>query len=65
MKEETFRNGIAKVVTNFLEEHIVTRFGMPFALVCDNWSIFASAFLTQWEFENKVIIKFSSNYYLQ
>ena len=65
MKAETFKNCTTKVVTDFLEEHIVTRFGMPFALVCDNWSIFASAFLTQWAFENKVIIKFSSNYYPQ
>ena len=30
---ETFKNCTAKVVTNFLEEHIVTRFGMPFTLV--------------------------------
>lgn len=63
MEVETFRNYTAKVVTDLLEEHIVTRFGMPFALVCDNRSTFASAFLTQWAFENKVIIRFSSNYY--
>ena len=38
---------------------------MPFTLVCDNGFAFASAFLTQWAFENKVIIKFSSNDYSQ
>ena len=65
MEAETFRNCNAKVVTNFLEEHIVTKFGMPFTLMCDNGSTFASTFLTQWAFENKAIIKFSSNYYLQ
>ena len=53
------------MVTDFLEEHIVTRFGMPFFIVCDNESTFASVFLTQWALENKVIIKFSLNYYPQ
>ena len=62
---ETFRNYTTNVVIGFLEEHIVTRFGMPFALVCDNGPAFISAFLTQWAFEKKVIIKFSSNYYPQ
>lgn len=64
-KVETFRNCTTKVVIEFLEEHIVTRFKMPFALMCNNWSTFASAFLTQWAFKNQVIIKFSSNCYLQ
>ena len=62
---ENFRNCTTKVVTNFLEEHIVARFGMPFSMVCDNGSTFTSAFLTQWAFENQVIIKFSLNYYPQ
>ena len=53
------------MVTDFLEEHIVTRFGMSFFLVCDNGSSFVSIFLTQWALENQVIIKFSSNYYPQ
>ena len=56
---------MAKVVINFLEEHIATRFGMSFSLVCNNGSSFASIFLTQWALENKVIMKFSSNYYPQ
>lgn len=60
---ETFRNCTTKVITNFLEEHIVTRFGMQFFLVCDNGSYFASIFLTRWKLETQVIIKFSSNYY--
>ena len=53
------------MVTDFLEEHIVTRFGMLFFLICDNGSSFASIFLTQWALDNQVIIKFSSNYYPQ
>ena len=65
IKDETFRNFIAKVVTNFLEQHIVTRFRMAFFLVYDNRSSFTSIFLTQWALENQIIIKFSSNYYPQ
>ena len=53
------------LVTDFLEEHIVTRFGMSFSLVCDNGSAFALIFLTQRALENQVIINFSSNYYPQ
>ena len=46
METETFKNCTTKVVTDFLEEHIVTRFRMPFTLECDNGSAFAFAFLT-------------------
>lgn len=46
VEEKKFRNYTTKIVTDFLEEHIVTRFGMPFFLVCDNGSTFASIFLT-------------------
>ena len=59
---EIFRNCMAKVVIDFMEEHIVTRFGILFSLVCNNGSAFALVFLTQWALENQVIIKFSSNY---
>ena len=52
MEVETFKNCTTKVVMDFLEEHIVTRFRMPFTLMCDNRSSFASVFLTQWAFEN-------------
>ena len=47
---ETFKNYVANVVTDFLEEHII--FGMTFAFVHDNGYAFTSIFLTQWEFEN-------------
>ena len=62
---ETFRNCTTKVLTDFLEEHIVTRFRMSFFLVCDNGLVVASIFLTQQALENQVIIKLSSNYYPQ
>lgn len=51
IEAKTFRNCMAKVVIDFLEEHNVTRFGMLFSLVCDNGSTFASVFLTQWSLE--------------
>ena len=53
------------MVIGLLEEHIITRFGMPLTLVCNNGPTFITTFLTQWAFENKIIIKFSSNYYPQ
>ena len=65
MKAKIFRNFIAEVVIDFVEEHIVTSFIMSFALVCVNRFAFVSAFLTRWAFENKLIIKFSSNHYQQ
>ena len=46
MEAMTFKNCTAKVVTDFLEEHIVTRFGMPFVVDCNNGPAFTSAFLT-------------------
>lgn len=63
IKVETFHNCIAPVVTEFLKENIVTRFGMPFFLVCDYGAYFALIFLTQWSLENQVIVNFSSKYY--
>ncbi|GLJ23909.1 hypothetical protein SUGI_0454290 [Cryptomeria japonica] len=59
------RNATIEVVLKFIEEHIVTRFGMSFALVCDNGPAFTFAQLMQWSYEYKVILKFSSNYYPQ
>ena len=44
---ETFLNCIAQVVTSFLKNHIVTQFGMPFFLVCNNRTYFVSLILTQ------------------
>ena len=49
---EAFQNCTTQIVTSFLENHIVTRFGMPFFLVCDNATSFASLILTQWALEN-------------
>ena len=48
-----------------MEEHIVTRFGMLFFLVCNNGSLFGLIFITQWRLDNQVIINLASNYYPQ
>ena len=47
MEVEAFKNCTTKVVIDFLEEHILVRFGIPFTLVCDNGPAFTSTFLTQ------------------
>ena len=52
IEAKTFRNCMTKMVTDFLEKHIVTRFGMSFFLVCDNGSSFALIFITQWALDN-------------
>ena len=65
MEVEAFQNCTTQIVIGFLENHILTCFGMPFLLVCNNRTSFASLILTQWFLENKVIIRFSSNYYPQ
>lgn len=53
------------MIIKFLEDNIVTRFGMSFALVCENGPAFTLAKLMQWSYEFKVVLKFSSNYYPQ
>lgn len=59
------QNATAEVVLKFIEEHIITKFSMLVALVCDNVPAFTSAQLMQWSYQYKVILKFSSNYYSQ
>lgn len=56
---------MADVVIKFLEENTITQFGMPFSLVCDNGLTFSSAQLLEWTYNQKIILKFSSNYYPQ
>lgn len=52
-----------KDVIKFLERNIVTRYGVPYALVCDNGPDFVSLKLSSWAFDYGIILKFSSNYY--
>lgn len=53
-----------EVVIKFLEEKPITRFGVPYALVCDNGPTFSSLKFSNWEFKYGITLKFSSNYYL-
>ena len=55
IEENIIKNCTTKVVTDFLEEHIITRLRMSFSLMYDNESSFASVFLTQWALENKLL----------
>lgn len=65
MKAIACGNSTTEIVLKFIDEYIVTKFGMSFALVCDNNPAFTSAQITQWSYEYKVVMKVSSNYYLQ
>ena len=47
----------------FLEHNIVNRFGVLEYLVFDNASYFSSMKLTEFELENGIKIKYSTNYY--
>lgn len=51
-----------EVVIQFLEEHILTRFGTPFTLVCDSGSGFTSLRLTALVKEHNILISYSTNY---
>ena len=54
-----------KVVIQFLEQQLITRFGMPYVLVLDIVSYFSSMRLTKFTLDKGIIIRYSANYYLQ
>jgi hypothetical protein len=54
-----------EVVINFLEQHIITRFGVPTTLVFDNATYFSSLKLTEFSLEKGIILKYAANYYPQ
>jgi hypothetical protein len=43
-----------EVVINFLEQHIITRFGVPTTLVFDNATYFSSLKLTEFSLEKEL-----------
>lgn len=59
------KRATSEVVIHFLEESILTRFGTPFSLVCDNVSGFSSKKLSDWASSHNIKITFSTNYYPQ
>jgi hypothetical protein len=54
-----------KVVIQFIEQQLITRFGMPSVLVFDNVGYFSSTLLTEFSLDKGIIIKYSANYYPQ
>jgi len=54
-----------EVVINFLEQHIITRFGIPNSLVFDNDAYFSSLKLSKYALKKGTILKYSANYYPQ
>jgi hypothetical protein len=54
-----------KVVIQFIEQHLITRFGVPSILVFDNATYFSYTLLTKFSLEKGIIIRYSANYYPQ
>jgi hypothetical protein len=54
-----------EVVINFLEQHIITRFGIPKPLVFDNVAYFSSLKLSEYALVKGIILKYPANYYPQ
>jgi hypothetical protein len=50
-----------KVVIQFLEQHLITRFGVPSVLVFDNIAYFSSTLLMKFSLEKRIIIKYFAN----
>ena len=55
----------ADAVIDFLQDHIMTRFGVPISLVFDNASYFSSIRLTAFAHEKGIMLHYSANYYPQ
>jgi hypothetical protein len=54
-----------KVVIQFIEQQLITRFGMPSVLIFYNASYFSSTLLTKFALDKGIIIRYSANYYPQ
>ena len=52
-------------VMDFLQDHIMTRFGVPISLVFDNATYFSSIRLTTSAHEKGIKLHYSTNYYPQ
>jgi hypothetical protein len=53
-----------KVVIQFLEQQLITRFGIPSVLIFDNAAYFYSMCLTKLSLYRGIIIRYYENYYL-
>jgi hypothetical protein len=54
-----------KVVIQFIEQHLITRFGVPSILVFDNTTYFSSTLLTKFALDKGIIFRYFANYYPQ
>jgi transposase InsO family protein len=54
-----------EVVMNFLEDRIITRFGIPSKITTDNAKDFKSHALVEFFFKYGIVLSHSSNYYPQ
>jgi hypothetical protein len=54
-----------KVVIQFIEQQLITRFGIPSVLVFDNDAYFSSTLLIEFSLDKGIIILYSTNYYSQ
>jgi hypothetical protein len=54
-----------KVVIQFIEQHLITSFVVPFVLFFDNEAYFSSTLLTEFYLDKGIIIRYSTNYYPQ
>ena len=54
-----------KVVMDFLEDKIITRFGVPAKITTDNAKAFSSTKMSSFYFDYGIILSHSSNYYPQ
>jgi hypothetical protein len=52
-----------KVVIQFIEQQLITRFGVPSVLVFYNATYFSSTLLTEFSLDKGIIIRYSTNYY--
>ena len=50
-------------VIQFIEKHMITRFGMPSILVFYNAAHFSSTLLRDFSLDKGIIIRYSANYY--
>eukprot|EP00253_Pinus_taeda_P018126 PITA_18126 len=54
-----------KNITNFIDQYIITRFGLPTALMFDNASYFFGNTMVEFSLKRNFKLKYSSNYYPQ
>jgi hypothetical protein len=54
-----------EIIIKFLEQHLITRFGVPSVLVFYNATYFSSLKLIEFSLEKGIILRYSTNYYPQ